>query len=222
MQRSCEDQQAASLDGDPQAAGHLRTCPSCVRDQSGLEKIKSLLADESTWVEPPVGLEDRIVAATRADQLSARRAERVRRTRWPSRTVWLAAAACVASGLIGAGAVKFVDRQPSFPQHVALAGTALAPQASAVAHIRTTPLGLEIRLDVTGLPTTRPGHFYQAWLKGPSGLVPIGTFHTGNGEIILWSGVALDTHPTLTVTFQADNGNAASSGQRVLVGTLKR
>jgi hypothetical protein len=222
MERTCEDQQAAYLDGDPHAAEHLSTCPSCVRDQSGFEEIKSLLDDESTWVEPPAGLEDRIVAATRPDQLRARRAEGAWPGRRTSRMLWLAAAACVASGLIGAGAVKFVDRQPSFPQHVALAGTALAPQASAVAHIRTTPLGLEIRLDVTGLPTTRPGHFYQAWLKGPSGLVPIGTFHTGNGEIILWSGVALDTHPTLTVTFQADNGDAASSGQRVLLGTLKR
>ena len=125
-----------------------------------------------------------------------------------------------ASGMIGTGVVKVVDRQPSFPQHVALSGTPLAPQASAVAHIRTTPLGLEIRLDVTGLPTTQSGHFYQAWLKGPSGLVPIGTFHTGDGEIILWSGVALDIHPTLTVTIQADNGDAASSGERVLVGTL--
>jgi len=184
MDRTCEDQHAAYLDGDPQAAEHLSTCPTCVLELTALDEIKSLLADESTWVQPPADLEERIVAATRDDQLSARRAEGARRARRPSRTLWLAAAACVASGMIGAGVVKVVDRQPSFPQHVALSGTPLAPQASAVAHIRTTPLGLEIRLDVTGLPTTQSGHFYQAWLKGPSGLVPIGTFHTGDGEII--------------------------------------
>jgi hypothetical protein len=155
-----------------------------------------------------------------ADPLAERRTQRDARRARNRRPLWLAAAACVLGALIGAGVVKTLDRQPGFQQHVALAGTSLAPQASAVAHVRSTSNGLEIHLDITGLPTAPAGSFYEAWVKGPTGLVPIGTFHTGNGQIMLWSGVALDTHPTFTVTIQSDDGNSVSSGKQVLVGTL--
>jgi Anti-sigma-K factor rskA len=219
MARSCEDQQAAYLEGDPDAVEHLSDCVECLLEKPGLDDIRTILSDESTWIEPAADLEARIVAATTADELSGARARRTGR-RGMRRSVWLAAAACLIGGGIGAGTVAAFDTSPSFGQQVALGATSLAPNAKATVHVRTTSNGLEIHLDVTGLPTAPAGSYYEAWLKGPSGLVPIGTFHTGNGQITLWSGVSLATHPTFTVTIQSDDGNPASSGRQVLEGTL--
>jgi Anti-sigma-K factor rskA len=218
MARTCEDQQAAYLEGDDEAAVHFADCPDCILEQANLDDIRSLLGDESTWVEPPADLEARIVAATTGDELSRQRARR----RGISRPVWLAVAACLVGGVIGAGAVKGLQTSPSFGQQTALSATSLAPNASANAQVRTTSNGLEIHLNITGLPTAPIGSYYEAWLKGASGLVPVGTFHTGNGQITLWSGVALATHPLFTVTIQSANGNPASSGRQVLTGSLKQ
>ncbi|HEX5301999.1 MAG TPA: anti-sigma factor [Streptosporangiaceae bacterium] len=99
-----------------------------------------------------------------------------------------------------------------------LAGTRLAPAASAVAKLHATPSGLAIELDVSGLPPSPPGFYYQAWMKGPHGLVTIGTFHMrgGPGTVELWSAVSLAGYPTITVTREPEDGNPASSGQVVL------
>ncbi len=79
--------------------------------------------------------------------------------------------------------------------------------------------GWQITLHGRGLPRLDNGQYYQAWLKNKAGiLVPIGTFNQPN-DVILWSGVAPTTFPTVTVTRQQANGNPASSGQRVLTGT---
>ncbi len=221
MTRSCEEQQIAYLEGDSEAIEHVGDCADCLREQPGLDDVRAVLDDQSTWVEPPADLEARIVAATAGDELSRARAQRASR-RGLRRPAWIAVAACVIGGAIGAGTVKALDTSPSFGQHVALRATPLAPDASATAHVRTTSNGLEIHLDVTGLPTTPAGSYYEAWLKGPTGLVPIGTFHTGNGQITLWSGVSLATHPTFTVTIQSDDGDPTTSGRQVLEGTFSR
>ncbi len=65
------------------------------------------------------------------------------------------------------------------------------------------------------------GQFYQAWLRSADGkrLVAVGTFHSGD-EVILWAGVKVEDFPTLTVTIEPDDGDAASSGNRVLVVPL--
>jgi hypothetical protein len=55
-------------------------------------------------------------------------------------------------------------------------------------------------------------------MKGPRGLVAIGTFHLrgGPGTVELWSAVSLADYPTITVTREPEDGNPASSGQVVL------
>ena len=102
---------------------------------------------------------------------------------------------------------------------LALAGTELAPAGvSGTARITETESGLRIELDATGLPRREGRQFYQAWLKGEAGLVPIGTFHTGD-DVVLWAGVSLADFPTLTVTLE-EVGEQESSGQKVLVGQV--
>ena len=101
---------------------------------------------------------------------------------------------------------------------MALAATELAPEAAGQAVITEEDSGLRIELHATGLPRREGNEFYQAWLRGESGLVPIGTFHTGD-DVVLWAGVTLDEFPTLTITREVV-GDQESSGERVLVGTV--
>jgi hypothetical protein len=131
------------------------------------------------------------------------------------RTVRAGAVALLAAAAVVIGIV--VTRGPATTD-VALAGTRLAPAASATAKLHATPSGLAIELDVSGLPPSPPGYYYQAWMKGPRGLVTIGTFHLrgGPGTVELWSAVSLTDYPAITVTREPEDGNPASSGQVVL------
>ena len=80
--------------------------------------------------------------------------------------------------------------------------------------------GFRIVLEARGLPPLPPGEYYQAWLKNARGtLVPIGTFNTGR-DVTLWAGVSPKEFPTLTVTRERADGIQASSGEKVLVGTV--
>jgi len=128
-----------------------------------------------------------------------------------------AAAAVVAIALSAVVIVRNQTAQPRFD--VALAATELAPGASGSAIMLKTDSGWEIQLDAAGLPRLDGGQFYQAWLRNADGLlVPIGTFNEGE-DVILWSGVPPADFPTMTITRESADGDQASSGQRVLVGT---
>ncbi len=179
-------------------------------------RLRDLLADPDGWAEPPVGLLAQITATIDSERAGpaagrddSRRQIRMRRTVRAGAVALLAAAAVVIS--------LVVTRGPA-TSDVVLAGTRLAPGASATAQLHTTPSGLAIELDVSGLPPSPPGSYYQAWMKGPRGLVAIGTFHLrgGPGTVELWSAVSLADYPAITVTREPEDGNPASSGQVVL------
>ena len=201
-------------------------------------RLRVLLASPDLWSEPPGGLLDQITAsigrertvlagpppaaitwsavnaanATNAADTArkdGRRRARMRRSAGAAVAALLAAAAVVIGIVVTRGPVT---------TDVDLAGTRLAPAATAVAKLHATPSGLAIELDVSGLPPSPPGSYYQAWMKGPHGLVTIGTFHMrgGPGTVELWSAVSLAGYPTITVTREREDGNPASSGQVVL------
>jgi Anti-sigma-K factor rskA len=147
-----------------------------------------------------------------------------RTTRRPARRrlALVAAAAMVA---VAAGAAGFLARgagDDGGGREVEVAGTELAPDASAVARVEETGSGVAIELDVSDLPPAEPGTYYQGWLKGPDGLVTVGTFHMQDGDdtVELWAGVPLDRYPTLTVTLQQEGAGQESSGQVVLTAEL--
>jgi hypothetical protein len=178
------------------------------------DAIAKLLADESVWVEPPAGLEERVVRAVEADaapvvDLAARRRAR-------AAAPWLVAAAAAAAALV-LGLRPFGGTDADLT--AALAGTGRIPGAHGTATLVDTPSGFEIRLDLEGLPRAPRGSYYQAWVKGPRGLVTIGTFHTG-GEVTLWAGVDPRDYATLTVTLEPEDADAASSGDKVLAGPI--
>jgi hypothetical protein len=133
----------------------------------------------------------------------------------------LAVAAAVLA-VVGFAAVVLDGSEGTEGTVVALAGTDLAPDASGEAVLRDTPSGVEVRLDLEGLEPAPEGFYYQGWLKGPDGAVTIGTFHAREGadDVVLWAGVDIDDHPTLTVTLQEEGAGAESSGRVVLSGEI--
>lgn len=138
-------------------------------------------------------------------------------TRWLR--PFLAGVAVAAAVSLGVVAVNARGGSRGDATVLALAGTDLAPPGvTGTARITETESGLRIELDATGLPRREGRQYYQAWLKGEAGLVPIGTFHTGD-HVVLWAGVSLADFPTLTVTLE-EVGDQESSGQKVLIGKV--
>jgi hypothetical protein len=193
-------------------------------------RFRDLLADDAVWAEPsPTGIDD-LLAAIDAESGAKTTAGAVPARPAPSRTpswarsrrltiVAVAAGIVVLAGVVGV-VVRSADDDTS--RTFAVAGTELAPDASAVASVEKTGSGVAIELDVSDLPPAEPGTYYQAWVKGPDGLVTVGTFHMRGGDdnVELWSGVPLDRYPTLTVTLQQEGAGQDSSGQVVLSGDI--
>jgi hypothetical protein len=186
-----------------------------------LDELRRLFASPSTWDEPPPGLADEIVAGILAETSDAIAAPAPRR-RGRMRPVLLAAAAAVVAVAVALGAVLAVRDGGDDGTSFALAATDVIPGARGAATVESTGSGLSISLTVVGLPPAEPGTFYQAWMRGDDGSVPIGTFHAraGDGPIELWSGVDVDRYPTMTVTVQREGAGTESSGIVVLRGEI--
>jgi Anti-sigma-K factor rskA len=196
-----------------------------------LDRATVALATDAVWSAPPASVRAALLeaatreaaAGTRAMPLSARpqpeakappvplrpRAHR----RWFVATVGAAAAAALVAVLVW--------RSQPQPATVALSGTALAPRANAVAELTQKKAGLAITLQITGLPPAPAGQYYAAWLSGPPGIVPLGTFHWRRGgvPISLWSGVGTDRYRQLFVTLQREGQPPLPSSVVVLSGT---
>ncbi len=206
-------------------------------ERADLDELRTLLRTPAAWADPDPGLEDRVVAAiaaeaaakgqTAGDPAAAESAGAVpaRRPRWRL-SWWRPAYGFGAAALAAAAAVVIaisVGSSGPQPLHFAMVlnGTALSPGAHGNASLTKTTAGWRIELNATGLPRLANGRYYQAWLKNAKGiLVPVGTFNQPD-HITLWSGAPVTSFPTLTVTVQQANGNPASSGKRVLVGTIR-
>jgi hypothetical protein len=174
------------------------------------ERAVALARSAAVEVEAPPALRARIEALQ-----GARRRPPQRR-----RLVAVGSAVAIAAAVVAVVAVLRTGSQPQ-QFRAALAATDLAPGASGKATLRKTSSGWRIELDATGLPPRRGGGlFYEAWLRSPAGvLVPIGTFNEGR-KVTLWAGVSPKEFPTLTVTRERADGDQASSGEKVLVGTV--
>jgi len=121
---------------------------------------------------------------------------------------------------VGIGLTVLTSGSPQEQLEAALAPTELAPAASGEATLTRTSSGWRIELDASGLPRLDRGRFYEAWLRNPAGvLVPIGTFNEGR-NVTLWAGVSPEDFTTLTITRELADDDQASSGEKVLVGTV--
>lgn len=185
--------------------------------------LGALLGGETIWAEPDPLVEARVLSAVQDETGPVERLVQLRpgiAERRHLRIIAIAAGVLltlgVTIGLLAGGDDESVT--------VALAGTDLAPNASAVAELIETPQGLIVLLDVTGLVPAEPGTYYQGWIRNNDDTaVTIGTFHLrgGDGEIELWGGVTSTEYPIITVTLQQEGDGAQSSGQVVLRGRVE-
>ena len=183
-------------------------------ERAEIERVHGVLADPAVWAEPPLDLQERVVAAI-AEEAGA--GPRRRRIRYALMAV--AAAVVLAVGVtVGLQATR--DEPVQFT--ASLSGTRLEPDAAANVTMTKTHSGWKIELHATGLPRRSDGEFYEAWLKSDAGLlVPVGTFNEG-ADVTLWSGMGPSRFPTLTITKEVADGNQASSGQVVLIGEANK
>ena len=188
-------------------AARVAASPELADRLAEQERAVALTRSVAAGVEAPAALRGRI------DQHGARR-EPARR-----RVVAVGSALVVALAVVIALAVLRTGTQ-SERFRAALAPTSLVPAAGGEATLTKTASGWRIELDATGLPRRDGGLFYEAWLRSRAGvLVPIGTFNEGR-KVTLWAGVSPRDYPSLTVTREPADGNQASSGEKVLVGTV--
>lgn len=227
-----EELQARYLEGEPLDDAELALL---VDDRAELDAIAVLLADVELWEEPSASLEDDIVDLIRTES----HVVRLPAPTTPARPTWgtsatnlrslhpsrrrvlrssLLSAAAAAVIAAGATAVVLRDGQNGPPSQFE---SALPDGQPGRVRVADTASGLRIELDAPRLERLADGQFYQAWLRSVDGnrLVAVGTFHSGN-DVILWAGVKLQDFPTLTVTIEPDDGNPASSGNRVLAVPL--
>lgn len=220
-----EDELAEFLENGRRAAGQREAS-----QPDTAARFRDLLSDETVWAEPATDGVDRLLAAI-DDESHGRPAPgrfppavppteggtlRRRRLMILSAAAALVVLAAVLGVLVRAGG------DDGNPRDFAIAGTGLAPGATAIATVEETGSGVAIELDVSGLAPAEPGTYYQAWVKAPDGLVTVGTFHMRGGDdnVELWSGVPLDRYATLTVTLQEEGAGQESSGRVVLSGPI--
>jgi len=172
------------------------------------QRAVALTQAAAAEVEAPASLRARVEAPRHA----RRRPRQVR--------LGLIAASAVAVLAVAIGLSVFGSRSSGESFHAALAPTGELPAAGGEATLTKTTSGWRIELDATGLPRLDGGRFYQAWLRNADGvLVPIGTFNEGQ-DVTLWAGVSPKDIKTLSITREQADGEQASSGVKVLVGTV--
>jgi hypothetical protein len=172
------------------------------------QRAVALARSAAAEVEAPAGLRAHIEGQRRARRVPVQR-----------RFVLIGAAATAVLA-VAIGLTVFRSGTSGERFHAALAATELAPGAGGEATLTKTASGWRIELDAARLPRLDDGRFYEAWLRNAAGvLVPIGTFNEGR-EVTLWAGVSPKHFRTLTITRERADGEQASSGEKVLVGTI--
>jgi hypothetical protein len=175
-----------------------------------LDAVRTTLADDAAWANPPEEVADDLLAAIRAES-SPERADR--RAWW----AWVAAAAAIV--LLGFTLSSLF----SSDTEVRLIGTEMQPEATGEAVLLPTGAGWEIRLDLENLPPAEPGFYYQGWVWNDEGQgVSIGTFHLRpeNQPVTLWSGVDVNQYPSIWISLQEEGAGAELSDVVVMRGRL--
>jgi hypothetical protein len=201
-------------------------------ERAELDELRGLLGSSATWAAASADLEDRVVRAIAEEAAVRPTTPRERREPHPSgvRRRWrwsrpaYALGGLATAAAVAALAVILADGSTSpRPRQLAMvvSGTPLTPGANGSATLTKTTSGWRIQLTATGLPRLAGGRYYEAWLKSAGGvLVPVGTFNDAR-NVTLWAGVPPPEYPTLTVTRQKADGGPASSGERVLTGSIR-
>lgn len=219
---------------------HLESCPECAEEHRRLRHIPVLLdlaeSPDAVAARPRPELEDSVLdhyARLRAER-AGRRGRRL--TRLPrgiahsgalaarlrsAATGTLAAVAALGLALLAVAIVSFNGSH----SEIELAGSSLAPDASAVLTLDPSAGGTSIRLRAEGLEPTSGRDVYELWFVNAEGRVSAGTFRvgaSGRAEARLGAAVLPDEYPTVGVTHEPDPADPARNGVNVLQGSLER
>jgi Anti-sigma-K factor rskA len=132
---------------------------------------------------------------------------------------WIAPIAIAASFVAGLFVTRLRSTQLPINARTTMVAARSYPNASGTINMRETNSGWEFRLNTKGLPRLDKPFFYEAWIEGEKGLVPIGTFHNGV-DVVLWGGVELDEYPKVVITKEREDGDPGASSERVLQGAV--
>ena len=132
-------------------------------ERAEIERVHGVLADPAVWADPPLDLQERVVAAIAEEAGAGRRRRRIRYS-----VMAVAAAVVLAVGVtVGLQATR--DEPAQFA--ASLTGTRLAPDAAASVTLTKNHNGWKIEMHATGLPRRANGELYEAWLKSDAGLL---------------------------------------------------
>ena len=179
---------------------HLAQCPTCAEEVAELEETTALLASAVAETPPPrlKAAVDAQIAGTRqllpdVDPVPARQVVTRPRRRWFTALGWgLAAGLAAVVAVLG---VRLGDQQHQIDQarqhNTAISTLLSAPDArtESVA-VRTGGTGAvlvsrsqdEAAITINGLTKLSPGHAYQLWMIGPSGIRSGGLLPAGAGD----------------------------------------
>jgi len=146
------------------------------------------------------------------------------RARW-GRLTWAIPAVAVAAALFTAGVIA-VDRslEPRAPRGVtyAVTGTQAMPGVTGDLSVADTGTGVSVVARFHRLPPAAPGTYYAAWLSGPHGVVPLGSFHWHHGgtDVTMWSGVEVKDYPLFMITVQNEGDPPGPSTVVIMTAKL--
>jgi hypothetical protein len=195
---------------------HLGECSACRAEVAELSALRQLLARAEMAVEPPADLRARTLLAVDALPVAAPRRR--------ARMVTMASVAVAALFLAALGAAALLSRDtdrartPVFTAQ--LAAVATGSGAHGTAQLRSTPSGVVVELEVSGLPPAEGSH-YECWYVDAvddATRISAGTFVTGeDGSAKVRMITAADPvrFPRIMVTREPDDGNPAP-GEPVL------
>jgi hypothetical protein len=185
-----------------------------------IEQARSDLRSESMWVDPPVGLEDSIVAAIAGAESSepAQLAEvtHINPRRFSSRSVAVMFGSAAAALILVVGVFSMLSRTPAPDWQATMAGTDVAPSATAVVAGWNMDAGTRVVFEASDLGPAPEGFVYQLWFSKGSQDVSAGTF-TDPSHVELTVGIARKDYPTVWLALQPINPDAGDAGPALLV-----
>jgi hypothetical protein len=198
---NCEQARSEMLAGieSSELESHLSTCPACGDEQISARRIRQVLGEQSLWEEPSPELEQRILSIGRAAGNGRSAAGGTR---------FLIPAAALVAVLV-AGTLLWPDRADWEFDLAAVGG---GQGASATVAGWNEEQGTRLRIEISGVAQSPPGHYYEIWLTSPAGLhVSAGTFR-GDGVIDATVAVRRSDFPRLWITLESvEDGDAGPS-----------
>jgi anti-sigma-K factor RskA len=141
------------------------------------------------------------------------------------RKLWIpAAAALLVVAILGGGTMWAVLGNSS--AGLPLTATALAPEASGEVQGERIGDNLRIELEVRGLPELPEDEYYEMWYASEDGgRISCGAFRPEpegrQTTVAFTTPINARAYPEIEITREADDGDPASSGEKVLEGRLR-